>query len=135
MVGGLERLRGFTTPFATSPSTFADSAASRSTAVRLEFRSSAVMAPGDRELLVLAVVVMVVVIWRVLPSVDAVELLAWLPAGRCRCRRRRKLAAMSAACFQIVILKARNPPRKPARSGAGNPGRRRARRGTGPLAS
>ena len=57
---------------------------------------------GDRELLVLAVVVMVVVIWRVLPSVDAVELLAWLLAGRCRCRRRRKLAALSAACFRIV---------------------------------
>ena len=37
---------------------------------------------GDRELLVLAVVVMVVVIWRVLPSVDAVELLAWLPGGK-----------------------------------------------------
>ena len=90
---------------------------------------------GDRELLVLAVVVMVVVIWRVLPSVDAVELLAWLLAGRCRCRRRRKLAALSAACFQIVILKARNPPRNPERSGAGNPSRRRARRGTGPLAS
>ena len=68
---------------------------------------------GDRELLVLAVVVMVVVIWRVLPSVDAVELLAWLLAGRCRCRRRRKLAALSAACFRIVILKARSPPRNP----------------------
>ena len=71
------------------------------TAVRPQPRSP-VIAPGDRELLVLAVVVMVVVIWRVLPSVDAVELLAWLLAGRCRCRRRRKLAALSAACFRIV---------------------------------
>ena len=95
----------------------------------------ALAASGDRELLVLAVDVMVVVIWRVLPSVDAVELLTWLHAGRCRCRRRRKLAALSAACFQIVVLKTRTPPRNPERSGAGNPSRRRARRGTGPLAS
>ena len=89
--------------------------------IRRERHPTVVMAPGDRELLVLAVVVMVVVIWRVLPSVDAVELLAWLPAGRCRCRRRRKLAALSAACFQIVVLKTRTPPRNPERSGAGNP--------------
>ena len=33
------------------------------------------------------------------------------------------------------VLKTRTPPRNPERSGAGNPSRRRARRGTGPLAS
>ena len=58
-------LEGSTTPFATSPSTRVVSAASRSAAVRPEPRSAPVMASGDRELLVLAVVVMVVVIWRV----------------------------------------------------------------------
>ena len=69
--------------------------------------------------------------------------------AECRCCRASCLATRwpvsvstpeKTCCFERgllsdCVLKTRTPPRDPERSGAGNPSRRRARRGTGPLAS
>ena len=69
--------------------------------------------------------------------------------AECRCCRASSLATRwpvsvstpeKTCCFERgllsdCVLKTRTPPRNPERSGAGNPSRRRARRGTGPLAS